>query len=123
MTNNIQLNLPCPQCQKMMEPVTLGCGNCNLKVSGSFEAHPLMNLTPDELHFLHIFIHCEGKIIEMEKALGISYPTVKSKLNKLKKKISPEESALSILAKIEGGELDYQAGLNKIKKLKNKKGK
>jgi hypothetical protein len=121
MTKKIQTNLPCPQCHQKMEPVTLGCSSCDLQVSGTFESHPLLSLTQDELHFLHIFIHCEGKITEMEKALGVSYPTVKAKLNKLKKKISPEESALNILNKMENGEIEYQAGLNKIKKLKNKR--
>jgi uncharacterized protein YjbI with pentapeptide repeats len=121
MNKNIPTSLPCPQCQKVMKPVSLVCETCELQVSGNFDSHPLMSLTESELHFLHIFIHCEGKISDMEKALGISYPTVKSKLNKLKNKITAKETPMSILAQMENGELEYQSGLNKIKKLKKKK--
>jgi hypothetical protein len=81
------------------------------------------------LHFLHVFIHCEGKIADMEKALGISYPTVKSKLTKLKEAVQPpaevkaikELSTLEILARMEKGELDYETGLNLIKDIQEKK--
>lgn len=118
MKKKYETNLPCPSCQNNMIPIALGCEECRLEVRGQFKAHPLMALSESELHFLHIFIHCEGKISDMEKSLGISYPTVKAKLNKLKNKISPQQSAMSILEKMEAGEIEYQSGLNKIKKLK-----
>ena len=45
-------------------------------------------LTPDELHFLRVFIYCEGGIRDMEAALGVSYPTVKGHLASIKEKLN-----------------------------------
>jgi len=45
-------------------------------------------LTPDELHFLRVFIYCEGRIRDMEAALGVSYPTVKGQLASIKEKLN-----------------------------------
>jgi len=46
------------------------------------------SLSPDELHFLRVFIQCEGRIRDMEAALGVSYPTVKGLLASIKDKLS-----------------------------------
>jgi len=46
------------------------------------------SLTPDELHFLRVFIYCEGRIRDMEAALGVSYPTVKGHLATIKQKLN-----------------------------------
>jgi hypothetical protein len=46
------------------------------------------SLTPDELHFLRVFIYCEGRIRDMEAALGVSYPTVKGHLASIKEKLN-----------------------------------
>lgn len=123
------LSLKCPSCQSDMSPIVLSCGNCHLEVRGEFKSNPFSRLDEDMLHFLHIFIHCEGKIADMEKALGLSYPTVKSKILRLKESLqSPIESheekelsTLQILAKIEKGEIDYINGLKLIKEAQEKK--
>lgn len=49
-----------------MDVVALGCANCNLNLKGQFQSHPFMKLDDEMLHFLHIFIACEGKIGDME---------------------------------------------------------
>lgn len=130
MNKEIDLHLPCPQCEKQMTPVTLECSSCEIQVSGKFKSNPLMQLSDEEMHFLHIFIHCEGKISDMEKALGVSYPTVKSKISKLKSRLTgeknveveievkEEQGTLEILKKMEAGEIDYQTALKEIKKHK-----
>jgi len=46
------------------------------------------SLTTDELHFLRVFVQCEGRIRDMEAALGVSYPTVKGLLASIKDKLS-----------------------------------
>lgn len=91
-----------------------------------------MKLSDDMLHFLMVFIHCGGKISDMEKALGVSYPTVKAKLAELQALVSikePEVKAenetnnndvMKILAEMESGNVDYSSALSKIKQLKNK---
>lgn len=122
----------CPNCHSNLRTVALGCSQCSLEIRGEFALNSFSQLDEDMLHFLHVFIHCEGKIADMEKALGISYPTVKSKIIKLKEAVqapveskidfkNEELSTLEILAKIEKGEMDYKSGLDLIKNIQGKK--
>jgi len=52
-------------------------------MEGRFTMGRLFQLTPEQLHFVEIFVHCAGKINCMEEELGISYPTVRSRLEEI----------------------------------------
>ena len=54
-----------------------------ITVSGEFELPPLANLTYEDQVFVSEFVRCHGSIKYMEKAFGVSYPTVKNRLNKI----------------------------------------
>ncbi len=72
-----------------MQPAVLQCPACQTRVEGRFgPGNEFAALSPDELHFLRVFVHCEGSIREMEAALGVSYPTVKARLSALKQALS-----------------------------------
>lgn len=134
-----KLYCPCPSCSIPMVVSALECKECDLSLQGQFESHPLMKLDVEMLHFLNVFIVCEGKIADMEKALGISYPTVKNKIQKLKIAICPTDqvngneaepiadlqleskSVLEILELMNKGLIDYEMGLTLIKRNSEKK--
>jgi hypothetical protein len=40
-------------------------------------------LTPEQLEFIFTFVRCEGKINRMEQELGVSYPTIRNRLNEV----------------------------------------
>jgi hypothetical protein len=40
----------------------------------------LFQLTPEQLHFVEVFLRCEGKISRVQEELGVSYPTVRGRL-------------------------------------------
>ena len=86
--NRIDANVRCPSCNGQLYPRTLVCDSCGLKVEGDFVMNEFGSLTPDELHFLRVFIYCEGRIRDMEAALGVSYPTVKGHLASIKQKLN-----------------------------------
>jgi hypothetical protein len=86
--NKIDANVRCPSCNGQLFPRVLVCDSCGLKVEGDFVLNEFGALTPDELHFLRVFIHCEGRIRDMEAALGVSYPTVKGHLASIKEKLN-----------------------------------
>lgn len=119
--------ISCPGCQnKTLKATTLACGSCGIEISGQFQENEFVSLPSEDLHFLRVFVHCEGKIKDVEKALGISYPSVKSKLQslriKLAKKVETEDLSIpEILEKMNNQEIDYQAGLSLIKKIKGGK--
>jgi hypothetical protein len=52
-------------------------------INGEFELPPLADLTYEDQVFVSEFVRCHGNIKYMEKAFGISYPTVKNRLNKI----------------------------------------
>jgi len=86
--NKIDANIRCPSCNGQLYPRVLVCDSCGLKVEGEFVLNEFDSLSPDELHFLRVFIHCEGRIRDMEAALGVSYPTVKGLLASIKDKLA-----------------------------------
>jgi hypothetical protein len=86
--NKIDANVRCPSCNGQLFPRVLVCDACGLKVEGDFVMNEFGALAPDELHFLRVFIYCEGSIREMEAALGVSYPTVKGHMASIKEKLN-----------------------------------
>ncbi|MCC6798939.1 MAG: DUF2089 domain-containing protein [Anaerolineae bacterium] len=74
---------PCPVCGEAMIIQRLHCPNCDVSVEGRFALGRLALLSPDQLEFVEVFLRCEGKIRHVEKELGISYPTVRSRLNEV----------------------------------------
>jgi hypothetical protein len=75
-----------------------------------------------------VFVHCGGKIGDVEKALGISYPTVKAKLAKLQEALSPEKEeehssssqVMELLSQFEAGKVSYEEMTAQLKILKEK---
>jgi hypothetical protein len=86
----IDSNLACPACHTALQPKLLVCPACEIKVEGPFQLNEFATLDPDDLHFLRIFVRSEGRIREMESALGLSYPTIRGRLAALKRKLSGE---------------------------------
>ena len=73
----------CPVCGGNLTITQLTCKSCSLKMRGEFESCEFCKLSEDSLNFLRSFIRCRGVIKDVEKELGISYPTVRSRLDKL----------------------------------------
>jgi hypothetical protein len=71
----------CPICQDDLIVTRLHCRTCDTTLEGYFELGRLSQLTPEQLSFIETFIRCEGKITRVEQELGISYPTVRSRLH------------------------------------------
>ncbi len=73
----------CPVCGSELAVVRLECGHCGTAVVGRYRASRFARLTPDQLAFLEAFLRSRGNIRKVERELGISYPTVRSRLNAL----------------------------------------
>jgi hypothetical protein len=59
----------------------------DITVEGEFELPPLSGLSNDDQIFIIAFLKSHGSIIDMEKLFGISYPSVKKRLNKISKQL------------------------------------
>ena len=111
-----------------MVPAALRCGVCDLTVTGAFVSNEFASLGEEELHFLRIFVHCEGRIREMESALGVSYPTIKNRLTKLKEVLAAgvvgTQPAVAgfvgdekgeIVAALERGRISFEEAMERLK--------
>ena len=57
----------------------------DIAIEGEFELPPLFRVSAEDQIFIMAFIQCHGSIKDMEQMFGISYPTVKNRLNRLAK--------------------------------------
>jgi len=73
----------CPICQSELTVVRLHCSSCDTAIEGRFVSGQFSNLTPEQLEFIFTFVRCEGKINRMEQELGVSYPTIRNRLNEV----------------------------------------
>ncbi len=70
----------CPVCGEALTITRLHCRACDTTIEGRFYTGRLAQLTAEQLQFVETFLQCEGKIKGVEEKLGISYPTVRSRL-------------------------------------------
>jgi hypothetical protein len=73
----------CPSCRHTLDVTELSCPHCHIQIRGRFDSHPGLMLTDEQLSFLRLFVQSRGNLREIERVLGISYPTVRSKLDDL----------------------------------------
>ena len=73
----------CPVCDGSMEVSQLTCKDCGSKLEGHFDGCKYCQLPQELFDFLDAFLKCRGVIRDIERELGISYPTVKSRTDKL----------------------------------------
>jgi hypothetical protein len=73
----------CPVCHDSLLVTRMICRNCGAALEGRFSLGRLFELTPDQRHFVEVFIRCEGKISRVEEELNLSYPTVRSRLEEV----------------------------------------
>ena len=92
-----------------------------IAIEGEFDLPPLSALTAEEQVFVAAFVKCHGSIKQMEKLFGISYPTVKNRLNALGGKldfvdIEPEEPKEDVLNMLENGEITVDEAVERLKR-------
>lgn len=82
----------CPVCDNQLKVTRLKCSQCDTVIENDFALSRFDYLTDEELHFTETFIRCRGNIKEVEKELGISYPTVRARLNGVIKALGYDDS-------------------------------
>lgn len=73
------------------------CPECEITIRGTFplEARgPFARLSDDQLAFLHLFVTSRGNMSDVERSLGVSYPTVRAKLDDLIAALTAEEQEI-----------------------------
>ena len=73
----------CPVCESGLEVTHLTCRTCGSVLQGHFEGCKYCQLPQPLFDFLESFVKCRGVIRDLEKEIGMSYPAVKSRIEKL----------------------------------------
>jgi hypothetical protein len=90
-------------------------------IEGVFELPPLAKLSYEDQVFVAQFIRCHGSIKEMEQVFGVSYPTIKARLNKLNESLNlvqvevPAQDTKEILKRLEQGEISAKEAAQLLK--------
>ncbi|MDH4156029.1 MAG: DUF2089 domain-containing protein [candidate division Zixibacteria bacterium] len=89
-------------------------------IEGSFQLPMLARLSAEDQVFLAAFVRCHGSIKQMEQYFGVSYPTIKGRLNRLATQlefveIDPAPARSDVLAQLERGEISAAEAVTMLK--------
>jgi len=73
----------CPSCQNDLTVAELACPGCEIEIKGQFALPAILKLAPAQLDFVEVFLKNRGVIRDVERELGISYPTVRARLDEV----------------------------------------
>ena len=93
----------------------------DIAVEGEFELPPLARLSAENQVFIMAFIRCHGSIKDMEQMFGVSYPTIKNRLNRLSERLElvetrPLPSSEEVLSELERGEISAEEAIRRLSK-------
>jgi|SRR5580658_1277329 hypothetical protein len=92
-------------------------------IEGEFTLPELARLTMEDQVFVIAFVRSHGSIKEMEQVFGVSYPTIKLRLNRIAGLLefvdtNPSPSRAEVLERLENGEIDAQEAIRTLEALK-----
>lgn len=131
----------CPFCGGEMIVTHLNCRECDTHVEGRFTMSGVSQLEPEQLafignfvsrltaeqlSFIETFVRCEGKIKSMEAELGLSYPTIRNRLDEVIRALGyepeleipagvSEERRLAILEDLDTGRISAEEAMQMLK--------
>jgi len=127
-------NLPklCPACNSGLMITRLTCPECGTEVTGSFPPDLFSRLAPNDFDFIVLFVKTKGNVKEMERELGISYWTIRARLNEIVAQLGLETAGLpaedaathrqQILEQLNEGLLTVSEAAARLEELKPPKG-
>jgi hypothetical protein len=85
----------CPNCGGELEIGEVHCTNCETQIHARYRPCYFCMLTEEQSTFLRLFVLSRGNLTEVEKRLGVSYPTVRAKLDEVTERLNASESAVA----------------------------
>jgi hypothetical protein len=83
----------CPVCSNELTITRLHCRTCGTALEGEFGVGRFGRLTREQLSLLESFLRSRGNLKDLERELGISYPTVRGRIDALVKALGLGEAA------------------------------
>lgn len=83
----MKLPIICPSCESALNVSQMKCTHCETEVNGNYNLPLYLKLSREEQDFILQFFLSSGSIKEMSKKAGLSYPTMRNKMDDLIGKI------------------------------------
>jgi hypothetical protein len=118
----------CPICHSTLSIARLHCNSCGTSLEGDFRLGGWAELSQEQLAFVETFVRCEGKLNRMEKEIGLSYPTLRNRLQEIIRLMGYEPGAADaaddedrrrVLEDVAAGRMSAQEA---VQHLKNRQG-
>ncbi len=113
---NIKLPEVCPFCGGKIQITEFKCETCNAIVSGYFNLGSFP-VSDEHWEFIYLFIKVRGNLKKMGSILGLSYPTLRAKLEEVREVLgfSPSEDEKDdVISELEMGLIDTNEALKKL---------
>ncbi len=124
----------CPGCGGPLVITECHCNECGLTMRAEFKPPQFATLSQDQLTFIRIFLRARGNLSEVEKLLGVSYPSIRNKLDEINKTLDAEEAESerkraepdpdpaeqerrAVLQQVEAGEISAVEAVQKLRNL------
>jgi hypothetical protein len=94
----------------------------DVAIEGRFELPQLARLAAEDQVFVAAFVRCHGSIKEMEQIFGVSYPTIKARLNRIAASLEfvetdPSPTRKEILERLRRGEISATDAIREMEAL------
>ena len=122
------LSMPtaCPVTGEPLEVTRLQAPASGVTIEGRFRPNEFALLTPEHVEFLRLFVKVRGNLKEVERAMGVSYPTVRLRFEHLLRALGyesaddPDDLRDDVLLQLERGEIDPAEATKRLESLKRR---
>ncbi len=110
----------CPVCGERLALTRLSCPDCETELSGVFEACEFCSLDTGDRAILRSFLRSRGNMKDLERHLGVSYPTARARFDKLLQRLDLEPAddvgndRMSMLEALSRGDIDVGEALERL---------
>jgi hypothetical protein len=111
----------CPVCNSKLALTRLSCPSCETELSGAFAQCEFCVLTDEDRDVLRVFLASRGNMKDLERHLGVSYPTARARFDTLLTKLGIERgpitasaSRLELMEQVARGEIDIDEAMKRL---------
>lgn len=112
----------CPYCDGDMTVTQMSCESCQVSISAPFPMSRLAGLPVEHQRFIEMFVLASGNLKEIAEQVGVSYPTIRSRLDKVIELLRTEISKTqrvrgNVLDAVEPGKTNAEDAARLIKRI------
>jgi hypothetical protein len=110
----------CPVCNHRLATTRLTCPECTTELSGAFTSCEFCVLSDEDREVLRVFLASRGNMKELERHLGVSYPTARARYDGLLSKLgieraaAPAPSRIELMEQVARGEIDVDEAMRRL---------